>query len=927
VLDLAGKTIYPGFLDAYSTAGIKYPDKLDDGGRYWNMHVRPERSASELFSPDSQAFADYRSQGICAVNIAPDRGVIKGTSSIVLCDSGAQDRLLIRAETALQVRLEPPPGSDSYPDSPMGAFALVRQALYDADWYAAAQALIRSNRKLPVIEQNVSLEALNDLSLLQVPLLIESRNELYALRAARIGDEFNWPVIIRGSGHEYKRLDALKATNRAFVIPVNFPQSPDVSTPENALNASLAELMHWDIAPENPARLSQAGLRIALTADGLKQRDEFLDKVRLAIQRGLSADSALAALTVNPAAMFGVASELGRIAPGFRANLIICSGDIFSDSGQVLETWVGGSRYKIEREPRFDVRGDWTISGGTFSGAVLSLTGTLSKPKGKLVTATDTLKLAAVRVTETQLVFKTDRDTLDNSGQLLWSASLISKDLFGTVTLSDGSSVRFTANRTSAFAEKPDSTEKGSDKALKASFPVNYPLGAFGYDEVPKQAANLALINATIWTCEDAGIIENGTLLINNGRISAVGKDISLPAGTPVFDAKGMHITPGMIDPHSHIASDGGINEGGHTITAEVRIGDFLDPNDDIIYRQLAGGTTASLILHGSANTIGGQSQVIKLRWAARSDEDLKMATAPAHIKFALGENVKQSNWGDKFVTRYPQSRMGVEQIVRDEFAAAKDYRKAWQTWNGTHSGLPPRRDLELDAIVEVLAGTRKIQCHSYRADEILALMRTCEAFGTKVWTFQHILEGYKVAAEMARHGAMGSCFTDWWAYKFEVYDAIPYNAALMHKAGVVTSFNSDSHELGRRMNYEAAKATKYGAVPPEEALKFTTLNPAKQMGVEQWIGSLKPGKDADFVIWNGPPMSTYSKPLQTWLDGRKYFDIDLDKELRARDQERKAVLIQKILASGETPGNEESKLPEYAREDIYCGHDYEEAR
>lgn len=926
IIDMRGKTIYAGFFDLYSTAGLKYPDKFEEGeGHYWNPEVRPERQAHNFFTADSQALVDYRSQGICAINIAPDRGVIRGTSSVVQCDSGGLDHILVRAETALQLKLEPPPGSPGYPDSPMGAFALIRQSLYDADWYEDAQIAIRANRSLPTIENNLSLDALNDLRLLQVPLMIESRNELYAFRADRIGDEFSWPTIIRGSGHEYKRLDALKETNRAFVLPLNFPQPPDVTSPENILNASLTDMMHWDIAPENPARLSKAGFRIALTADGLKDRAEFLDKVREAVKRGLTADSALAALTTTPAALLGLSAELGRIAAGQRANLVVCDGDIFSDSGKVLETWVGGSRYLIERTPRFDLRGDWAINGGSFDGAMLKLSGTISKLKGKLFTAADTLKLDAVRLTETQLVFKTDRDTVEQSGQQTWSASLYNNELRGSVTLADGSTDRFTATRATAFVEPADTTKKSPDKLVTASFPVNYPLGSFGYEEIPTQVSNLAITNATIWTCDDAGIIEQGTLLIGNGRITAVGKNISIPNGTPTFDAKGMFITPGMIDPHSHIASDGGINEAGQTISAEVRIGDFLDPNDDTIYRQLAGGTTACLILHGSANAIGGQSQVIKLRWAARKDEDLKVAQAAAHIKFALGENPKQSNWGDNNVTRYPQSRMGVEQIVRDEFSAALEYKKAWAKWNGSRTGLRPRRDLELDAIAEILDGKRKIQCHSYRADEILALMRTCEAFGTRVWTFQHILDGYKVADEMAAHGAMGSCFTDWWAYKFEVYDAIPHNAAIMHKAGVVTSFNSDSHELGRRMNYEAAKATKYGGIPPEDALKFTTLNPAKQMGVDQWMGSLKSGKDADFVIWNGPPMSTFSKPLQTWVDGRKYFDIIMDKELRARDQLRKATLVQKILDSGETPGGDDNKHPEYAREDIYCGHSHDE--
>jgi N-acetylglucosamine-6-phosphate deacetylase len=321
---------------------------------------------------------------------------------------------------------------------------------------------------------------------------------------------------------------------------------------------------------------------------------------------------------------------------------------------------------------------------------------------------------------------------------------------------------------------------------------------------------------------------------------------------------------------------------------------------------------------------------VIKLRWGALP-EQLKFAEAPPGIKFALGENVKQSNWGDRYTTRYPQSRMGVEQIIRDEFAAAGAYRQRWDEWNANHHGLPPRRDLELEAIDEVLRRQRWVHCHSYRQDEILALIRTFDDFGITIGTLQHILEGYKVAREMAVHGAMGSSFSDWWAYKFEVYDAIPYNGALMHQAGVVVSFNSDDRELARHLNHEAAKAVKYGGVPPEEALKFVTLNPAKQLRIDGLVGSLEPGKHADLVLWSGPPLSTLSRCEQTWIDGRKYFDRADDRRQRDELRSLKAALVQMILSSGqemrkpgERGGDDESDL--WPRHDEFChGHDHDE--
>jgi N-acetylglucosamine-6-phosphate deacetylase len=284
-----------------------------------------------------------------------------------------------------------------------------------------------------------------------------------------------------------------------------------------------------------------------------------------------------------------------------------------------------------------------------------------------------------------------------------------------------------------------------------------------------------------------------------------------------------------------------------------------------------------------------------------------------------LGENVKQSNWGDRFTTRYPQTRMGAEQIVRDEFKAALDYKARWAQWRKDKKGIPPRRDLELDAIVEILDGNRLVHCHAYRQDEMLAIMRTFEDFGIRVTTFEHVLEGYKIAAEMARHGAGGSSFSDWWTYKIEVYDAIPYNGALMRSAGVLVTFNSDSGELARRLNWEAAKAVKYGGVPAEDALKFVTLNPAKQLHVDSCVGSIEVSKDADLAIWNGPPLSTLSSCQQTWVDGRKYFDRQEDMARRAENEKMRATLIQKVLKDADTGGmGGGDKKPKWPREDVY---------
>jgi N-acetylglucosamine-6-phosphate deacetylase len=375
-----------------------------------------------------------------------------------------------------------------------------------------------------------------------------------------------------------------------------------------------------------------------------------------------------------------------------------------------------------------------------------------------------------------------------------------------------------------------------------------------------------------------------------------------------VIDGTGKYVTPGLIDCHSHSAASS-INEGAQAVTAEVRIRDVLYADDINIYRQLGGGLTTANVLHGSANPIGGQNAVIKLKWGTGPNE-LLYKNAPQGIKFALGENVKQANW--EGTNRYPQTRMGVEQVIRDAFRAAQDYRHRHKTYErnsrAQRKTIPPRIDLELEALAEILEGSRLLHCHSYRQDEIMMLMRVAEDFGFTIATFQHVLEGYKVAERIAEHGAGASTFSDWWQYKYEVIDAIPYNGTLMARNDVLVSFNSDDDELARRMNTEAAKAVKYGALSEEEALKFVTINPAKQLRIDRWVGSLEEGKDADFVIWDGPPLSIFSKVQETWIEGSRFWSIDDNAQLEERDKSLRENLIQKILSTTSSKVGKEMK-------------------
>jgi imidazolonepropionase-like amidohydrolase len=452
---------------------------------------------------------------------------------------------------------------------------------------------------------------------------------------------------------------------------------------------------------------------------------------------------------------------------------------------------------------------------------------------------------------------------------------------------------------------------------------VALPVAAADHDT--KLAPETVLVrNATIWTQGPQGLLEGADLLIKDGKIARLGTALKAPRDAHVIDADGRHVTPGLIDCHSHTAIRGGVNEGSNNVTAEVRIDDVIDPDDINLYRQLAGGLTVAHPLHGSANSIGGQDAVIKLRWRSTRDALLVEGAWPG-VKFALGENPKRSNFRNSQIPqRYPQSRMGVNLSIRDIFLEALDHKREWDEYDGLSAAErarrePPRRDLQLDAIVEIVEGRRRIHSHSYRQDEILALLRLTEEFGIKIATFQHVLEGYKVADELAAHGAGASTFSDWWAYKLEAYDAIPYNGALMHERGVNVTFNSDSSELARRMNLEAAKAVRYGGVPPQEALSFVTLNAAKQLGIDDRVGSLEKGKDADFVIWSGDPLSVYSIVEQTWVDGVREFDRESDLARREEIEALRAELIERIK-------NGDKKKDEGAEEQDESGADEEPA-
>jgi imidazolonepropionase-like amidohydrolase len=445
-------------------------------------------------------------------------------------------------------------------------------------------------------------------------------------------------------------------------------------------------------------------------------------------------------------------------------------------------------------------------------------------------------------------------------------------------------------------------------------------MAAIGISSRPSQAqggSDVMLIkNATILTVTK-GTIQHGSILIRNGKIAEVGANIAAPAGANVIDATGLFVMPGIIDCHSHIAIQGGVNEGSVSDSSMANILDVLNPEDPDIYRDLAGGVTVANVLHGSANAIGGQTIVIKLRWGANADGLVFQGAMPG-IKFALGENPKRSNNPNipGQVRRYPESRLGVEDVIRQSFTEAVAYKKEWDEYNSAKSAgktnlIPPRRDLRLDPLVEVLEGKRYVHSHCYRADEILMLLRVSDEFHFKVRTLQHVLEGYKVAKELAAYGVGASTFSDWWSYKQEAWDAIPYNAAIMTQKGVVVSINSDDAEEAQHLNQEAAKTMKYGGLSREEAIKLVTINPAMQLGIDKRVGSIEVGKDADFAIYNHDPLSVYAVVQKSIIDGKVYFDRDKDIAMRADLAKEKQTLMDKERpATGGERGGREGRGP-----------------
>ena len=946
VIEGDGLFLYPGLIDALTTLGQKRDEGSGGGpgggpgagsgsgqaapairGPEDRPKTTPWVSAADKLGED-QRVEKWRKAGFTATVTSPTDGLFAGQAALINLGGTPANpntkmvaQTIVAAPVALRVNFRSPGRGRGYPGSLMGSLAYIQQVFLDTRYYTAAKAAYRAaplgldrptyDRTLEILEA-----AMED----GTPFLMPGHLGREIDRALALAAEFDLPLVIYGGQGAYTRVDALKSSGASVLVSLNWPKEEKDRDPE--ADTSFRTLFHRRLAPTTPADLAASGVPFGFYSDGLSTTGEVFKKVRMAIDAGLSDEDALAALTSGPAKIYGVSDRLGTIEPGKIANLVLANDWPWAEGAEVKTVFVDGRKYEERKSdeptepPASDVSGTWKVNLTSPRGD-REMTADLTmaedgKVTGEITSERGTTPIEDGRMSADLLRFKTTRSMGSRSFTSSWSLTVEGESLSGAASAGP-MSMEVTGERT-ALAKEAEESGEGEDEApavtldeLRAMMEV--------YQGPVRKMGTFAITHATVWTVSGE-TIESGTVVVKDGKITAVGKDVSVPARAEVIDAAGGHLIPGIIDAHSHIAIEGGVNEGTLAVTSMVAIGDVLNPDSIAIYRALGGGVTSANLLHGSANPIGGKSQVIKLRWGADA-EGLKFEGAPPGIKFALGENPKRSNFRRPGSTpRYPQTRMGVMDVIRQAFTEAEEYRKQWQAYETAKRSsapvIPPRRDLELEALVEILEGERWVHSHCYRADEIVQLMRLAEEFGFTIGTLQHVLEGYKVADEIAAHGAGASTFSDWWGYKVEAYEAIPHNAALMTERGVVVSINSDSGEEMRHLNQEAAKAIKWGGMSEVEALALVTLNPAKQLLIDDRVGSIEVGKDADLVIYDGNPLEVRSVPQKTFIDGDLYFDLAADRVRQAKIEE-----IKEKLAPAEKKekgeGDDDTGAPESA--------------
>jgi len=913
-LNYQGKWVYPAFVELNSDLGVQsqmekktefrpgpHPHRDRKGPYTWNDAIRASVNAWQSLRLNTDRMTSYHQKGIGFVLTHVPDGIIRGTGCLLSLEKDREvNELVLIPEAALFLSFDKGSSKQDYPSSEMGAIALLRQTFYDQLWY----------QRVSSRSYDADLDALTKIQKQHLPVFFVGKHKFQILRAQKVAEEFGQNWIYIGNGDEYQALHSFAKRKSSLVIPLTFPKPYRIQSPLDLELAAYRDLKHWDLAPSNPYFLWQKGVPFAFTFHGLKDFAEINKALRRVHERGLPIEAIKKALFEMPSLFLQQKADFGKLTRGAYASFMILSDSLLSPNPILLELWTRGQRHILSQEFRFHHQYRLEHEDALWR---LNVKGQLPKPKVEVIHPDGKWKTdLTTQGFHWYLKLRKDTDSLTYLFHLYWNDPNYQTG-YGYLLMPDGERKSLAVHLDSLLSLESDSSAFRYD--IRSPEEIPRPFSPYGFYQIPEQKPYL-ITNVTIWTNTEKGVLEKADVYLRGGKIVKIGRDlehqIRLDPNTEKIDGTGLHLTPGIIDEHSHIAIHGGVNEGTQNSSAEVRISDVINPEDINIYRQLAGGVVAAQLLHGSANPIGGQSAIIKFRWGEDA-EGLQIREAPLFIKFALGENVKQSNWGDSYTIRYPQTRMGVEQVYYDAFLRAKRYLQQKE------KGEPYRVDLELEALGRILRGQQFITCHSYVQSEINMLMHVADSIGFKVNTFTHGLEAYKVADRIRKHGAGVSTFSDWWAYKFEVYEAIPYNAAICHRKGITVAINSDDAEMGRRLNQEAAKAIKYGGVPEEEALKMVTLNPAKLLHLDQWMGTIEEGKSADIVLWTDHPLSIYAKVEKTFVDGRLLYDRSRDLQRRSQIRQEKMDIIQRMNNAIENGEESQPLLPPIPSFSYHC--------
>jgi imidazolonepropionase-like amidohydrolase len=932
VIDASGLTVYPGFIDAAASVLLDPAEpatpaaaRAVDFSRFAlaatppdnRKSLTPEFRAAESLKLDLPDLEQRRKLGFTALQIVPSGRIASGQGALISTGGGPPRESLLQSTTMAEFQLFGP-GESGYPRTLMGATAHLRQAFLDGRHHTRHWELYRSQAasvaRPPV---DPTLESLHDLigRPRGVLFLAQTRDDIH--RALDFCVEQELQPTIWGGREAWRCAERLQELQTSVILDVDYGDEPKVEAPaaeekldpeeKDPLRVQEDRLAQWKQRVASPAVLHSHQVRFAFSSHGLQNPADLFKGVRHLIKNGLPRDAALAAMTVNAAALLGQEARLGTLTAGKLAHVAVLTGPFDDEHSQLRYLFVDGRKYEYNSNAKpvpseeeksaktADVAGVWHMeidaSESKFKG-ILNLTQSGGKLSGTFQSPQGNGKLTSGTATAEAVDFIVAIGAGDQAVELKFAGKLAGErhdELSGTLKSAFGAPTAWSAHRSPLAAAQPASKnpvqlgveagdpDSDSAHAANPSPPAQAPteLESDRLRRALRTGGDVFIKQGTVLTGRGETLPET-SLLIKGGKFVAIGRDLQPEPGMAVLDATGKYVMPGIIDTHSHImigGGMGGVNEGTLSIVPEVRIKDVVWTDDPSEYRALAGGVTTARLLHGSANVIGGQDAVVKLKYGATAREQI-VADAPQGVKFALGENVKFQ------AGRFPNTRMGVEATLNRAFLEAIDYRRQWLEYqkaaaasNGSANQLlPPRRDLRLEALREIVDHQKFIHSHCYRADEILMLLRVASNLGLRVWSLQHVLEGYKVAPEIVAHGASCSTFADWWGYKVEAFDAIPFNAALLQEAGANVVIKSDDWELIRHLYQEAAKTMRYGGLTAEQALQTITYNPARELGLQERIGSIEVGKEADLAIFNGHPLNSFSRCEQTLIAGEVYF-------------------------------------------------------